>query len=260
MLPKVKILLPEWAEHVIFLADAAYASKENFRCLKKLRWFYVIACAKTWNLDDGTPLKHRLKRLQKNQFHGTWLPSCDGKRRRWFYVRQESLKLNHLGDVRTAVLIRKMLRINGQGSVVFSKMRRNDPSASARVLLTKASVVGDSRTNEDSTALSNLGFRDILTIYQRRWAIEVMFKELKSGLGLGQIQVTKDEGRVERAVALGMIAYLCLLRLNLKSNPDAKSWSVFQAKWNLLSQVFQERQLHFMKTEVANSDEYLVAA
>lgn len=146
MLPKVATFLPEWAEHVIFLADAAYASKENFQCLKKLKWYYVIACAKTWNLADGTPLKKRLQKLQKNQFHGTWLPSCDGKRRRWFYARQESLTLNHLGDV----------------TVVFSKMRRNDPSASARVLLTN---------------LSNLGFREILFMYQRRWHTEVMFKE-----------------------------------------------------------------------------------
>ena len=227
LLPTVKLLLPSWTKQVIFLADAAYASKDNFRCLKKLKWSYVIACAKTWNLADGTPLKNRLHRLQKNQFHGTWLPSGkNGKRRRWFYARQESLNLNHLGDV----------------TVVFSKTRRNNPSASAKVLLTN---------------LSNLSTRDILLIYQRRWHTEVMFKELKSGLGLGQMQVTKDEGRVERSVALSMMAYLCLLRLSLKYNSHAKSWSIFQAKWNLLAWVFQDRQIHFRKTEATTSDEYL---
>jgi len=139
-LPEVKQLLPDWVRQVIFLADAAYASKANFRCLKKLKWYYVMACAKTWNLEDGTPLKNRLIKLQKNQFKRTWIPSTDGKRHRWFHVRMENLKLNDLGDV----------------TVVFSKLRRNDSSASARVLLTN---------------LSNLTSREILMIYQRSRSI-----------------------------------------------------------------------------------------
>lgn len=212
LLPEVKKLLPDWTKQVVFLADSAYASKANFRCLKKLCWFYVIACAKTWNLADGTPLKNRLMKLQKNQFKRTWIPSGDGNRRRWFHVRQEYLELNELGYV----------------TVVFSKMRRNNPSASAKVLLTN---------------ISNLTSREILLIYQKRWHTEVMFKELKSGLGLGQMQVTKDEGRVERSIVLGLMAYLCLLRLNIKANPKMESWSIFQAKWNLLAMIFQESHL-----------------
>lgn len=221
LLPMVKGLLPDWTKQVIFLADSAYASKANFRCLNKLKWFYVIACAKTWNLADGTPLKDRLIKLQKNQFKGTWIPSGDGKQRRCFHVRKEYLKLNELGDV----------------TVVFSKTRRNNPSASAKVLLTN---------------LSNLTSREILMIYQKRWHTEVMFKELKSGLGLGQMQVTKDTGRVERSIALGLMAYICLLRLNIKANPQMNSWSIFQAKWNLLAIIFQEN--HFKKEGGYNSD------
>lgn len=229
LLPKVRGLLPSWVQLVIFTADSAYASKSNFRLLRKLKWFYVVACAKTWNLADGTPLKNRLNQLQKNQFHGTWLPSWDGQHRRWFYVRKESLCLNELGDV----------------TVVFSKCRRNDPSASAKVLLTN---------------LSKLDIRDILLIYQKRWHTEVLFKELKSGLGLGQMQVTKDTGRVERSVAMGLMAYLCLMRLHLKLQPEAKSWSVFQAKWNLLAQIFQEKQQHFKNSEVCHQHDILKSA
>lgn len=81
-----------------------------------------------------------------------------------------------------------------------------------------------------------------------------MFKELKSGLGMGQMQVTKDSGRVERSVALGMMAYLCLLRLELKANPNATSWSVFQAKWRLLGKIFDERELHLRKKGGRESD------
>lgn len=221
MLPQVKEMLPNWVQEVIFLADAAYASKDNFRCLKGLKWHYVIACAKTWNLVNGKPLKERIQRLQKQQFKGTWLPS--GKGRRWFYAKQESLNLNELGNV----------------IVVFSKLRRNASAASTRVLL---------------TSLPNLTTREILAIYQKRWQTEVMFKELKSGLGLGQMQVTKDSGRVERSVALGMMAYLCLLRLELKANPNAASWSIFQAKWRMLGKIFDERESHLRKKGGYESD------
>lgn len=227
LLPKVKMLLPAWVKQVIFLADSAYASKSNFRCLEKLKWFYVIACAKTWNLADGTPLKDKLTKLQKNQFKGTWIPSDNGKQRRWFHVRKEYLNLNELGYV----------------TVVFSKTRRNNSSASAKVLLTN---------------LPNLTSRDILIIYQKRWHTEVMFKELKSGLGLGQMQVTKDPDRVERSIVLGLMAYICLLRLSIKANPKMDSWSIFQAKWNLLAMIFQEK--HFIKKGGSNQDYDLEAA
>jgi hypothetical protein len=43
--------------------------------------------------------------------------------------------------------------------------------------------------------------------------IEVTIKELKSGLHLGQMQVTKDKERVMRSVALSVLAYRLLVRL-----------------------------------------------
>lgn len=227
LLPEVKKILPSWAKQVIFLADSAYASKANFRCLKKLNWFYVVACAKTWNLANGTPLKARLKKLQKQQFKQTWIPFKDGKRRRCFYIRKENLQLNELGDV----------------TVVFSKIRRNDAPACSRVLLTN---------------LPKLTGREILMKYQKRWHTEVLFRELKSGLGLGQMQVTRDSGRVERSIALGMMSYLCLLRMSLKANPQESSWSLFQAKWKLLAMIFEET--HFKKGEPSMSDYNLAEA
>ena len=54
--------------------------------------------------------------------------------------------------------------------------------------------------------------RDILLIYQRRWHTGVLFKELKTGLGLGQHQVTGNIGRIERSVTITLMAYLFLLR------------------------------------------------
>ena len=206
-------IIPTWAKTVIVTADAAYASKENFRTIKTLGWFYVIACAKTWNLADGSPLKERLAKLQRNQFKQTWIPSTDGKRRRFFHVRMERHNLKHLGDV----------------SVIFSKTRRNTPLKKTKVLLTNLP--------------ENVIVRDILLIYQRRWHTEVLFKELKSGLGLGEHQVTKDMGRIERSVAISLLAYLFLLRWHLEEQRFHKpNWSLFDAKqrftWDVVKEHF----------------------
>ncbi len=91
-------------------------------------------------------------------------------------------------------------------------------------------------------------------IYQKRWHTEVLFKELKSGLGLGQMQVTKEPGRVERSIALGLMSYLCLLRISLKANPKTSSWSLFQAKWNLLAMIFEETRLKKGETSMFDYD------
>jgi hypothetical protein len=43
--------------------------------------------------------------------------------------------------------------------------------------------------------------------------LTVTFKELKSDLQLGRIQVTKDPQRVRRAILMPVMAYLLLVRL-----------------------------------------------
>ena len=57
-----------------------------------------------------------------------------------------------------------------------------------------------------------------LALYLRRWPVELCIKELKSVVGLGQHQVTKDVARVERSVAVAVMAYLLLLRLRAASD------------------------------------------
>ena len=55
---------------------------------------------------------------------------------------------------------------------------------------------------------------------------QICFKELKSGLGLGQAQVTKGE----RSVALTIRAYLALLCLQAKHIKPEAAWSIFVLK------------------------------
>lgn len=210
---------PEWAETKIVLADSAFAAKDTFKLLEELGLYYVIACAKTWNFEEGIPVKEHLKKLKKHQFKKVWYSK--GNRRREFYVRKEQRAVRHLGNV----------------GVVFTKLRRNASLKATRILLTNLP--------------KELTARQILGIYHKRWMVEVLFKELKSGLGIGQHQVTRDLGRVERSISLCLMAYLMLLRLHVEvSGSKGESWSFFSAREHLSHLVMPSPASHSGKYEV----------
>jgi hypothetical protein len=70
--------------------------------------------------------------------------------------------------------------------------------------------------------------------------IEVTIKELKSGLHLGQMQVTQDKERVMRSVALSVLAYLLLVRLYGREAASTQEWSLFKRKERCIGEVAQE--------------------
>ena len=78
---------------------------------------------------------------------------------------------------------------------------------------------------------------------------QICFKELKSGLGLGHAQVTKDATRVERSVAVTFMAYLVLLRLQAKHVEPDTAWSIFVLKqrfaWDVGAQQIKRAHSHF---------------
>jgi hypothetical protein len=80
----------------------------------------------------------------------------------------------------------------------------------------------------------------ILSCYARRWDIEITFKELKGGLHLGRMQVTKEAARVERSVLLPVMAYLLLLRLYGREAATRQAVSLFQLKQRFTADVFEE--------------------
>jgi hypothetical protein len=69
--------------------------------------------------------------------------------------------------------------------------------------------------------------------------VELLVKELKGVVGLGQHQVTKQAARVERSVAVAIMAYLLLLKLRAKDIPRDKPWSAFR-----LQRVFAWEVIH----------------
>jgi len=63
---------------------------------------------------------------------------------------------------------------------------------------------------------TKLPARDIVATYERRWAIEVLFKELKGTLGLGEYQVQTRQG-IERHLHVCGLAHLALTHHSLRA-------------------------------------------
>src|SRR5262249_30808808 len=80
----------------------------------------------------------------------------------------------------------------------------------------------------------------MLSIYARRWGIEVTIKELKSGLHLGQMQGTKEAAGVTRSVALSVVADLVLVRLYGHEEARARAWSLVKLAGRVTEDVAQE--------------------
>jgi hypothetical protein len=80
----------------------------------------------------------------------------------------------------------------------------------------------------------------ILSMYAWRWGVEGTIKELKSGLHLGQMQVTNDKERVTRSVSLSVLAYLLLVCLYGREEASTKTWSLFKLKERFIGEVAHE--------------------
>jgi SRSO17 transposase len=103
---------------------------------------------------------------------------------RWMTVASVDGRLKKIGAVR----------------VVFSK-RPRDPWKNMIAIVTNATA---------------LPVRKIVAAYERRWAIEVLFKELKGTFGLGEYQVQKRQG-IQRHLHLSGLAHLTLTHHSLSA-------------------------------------------
>jgi Transposase DDE domain len=129
--------------------------------------------------------------------------------RRTFWVYAKRTRPRHLGDV----------------TVVLSKARRNDGPKQTKILVTNLP--------EAVTA------REVAGVYLRRWWVELLFKELKGVVGLGQHQVTTQTDRVERSVAVAIMVYLLLIKLRAKDIPADRPWSTFRLQRAFAWEVMQ---------------------
>ena len=219
---------PAWAHRVVVEADAGFAATKTFRLIERLGYGYVCAVARTRKFTDGRYLRDLVQHLPKSSYHRIKTSKPDGRRRDyWVYECRRSL--HDLGDV----------------TIILSKQRRNDGPKKAKIIV----------TNLDGATVGQ-----VLSYYARRWGVEVTIKELKSGLHLGRMQVTKEAARVSRAVALSVLAYLLVVRLYGKEAQAAGDYSLFRLKQRFIADVFQEHLNRREQKWQVKLDKYRLAA
>jgi hypothetical protein len=207
------LLLPAWCKQVVVVADAAYPSRANLQAIQARGWFFVLAFPRTWKLANGQHLRDLLTHLPIHLYRqirvSLVVPTA---RRRVFWTFAKQAQLAHVGEV----------------TVVLSRRRRNDSPKHTKLLVTN---------------LPHATAHLTVALYLRRWPVELCIKELKSVVGLGQHQVTKEAARVERSVAVAVMAYLLLLRVRAKHIKPGTSWSAFTLK-QALAWEWGTTQLH----------------
>ncbi|MFQ6036935.1 MAG: transposase [Sedimentisphaerales bacterium] len=119
---------------------------------------------------------------------------------------------------------------------------------------------------------TNLGAREIVSIYEKRWAVEVLFKELRGELGLGDYQVL-SEAAILKHLHLCGLAHLVLTHHSLeavgaqarKANVEVALPSMSQRLKALRSSIRHEQIKRIVKIKnhknlVQKLNKYLLAA
>jgi hypothetical protein len=200
---------PAWAERVVVTADAGMAANQTFRVIESRGWAFVFATSRTRRFCDGKQLRDLINHLPHARYRRLATRKPDG-RRADYWVYSRPARLNGLGDV----------------TIILSKQRRNDGPKRVKIIVTN---------------LEGVSAREVLGMYARRWGVELVFKELKSGLHLGRMQVTKQAERVRRSVALPVLSYLMLLRLYGHEAPG----SLFRLKERFIEEVYTHEATRF---------------
>ena len=199
---------PSWARHVVVIADAGFAANATLRLITDKHYEYVFAMPRTRKFTNGKHLRELVQHLPKSCYYRRASAKPDGRRQDyWVFVRHATL--HNLGDV----------------TMVLSKKRRNRGPNQVKIIVTN---------------LTGATVGTILSIYARRWGVELTIKELKSGLHLGRMQVTNDKARVTRSVALSVLAYLLLVRLYGSDEAVMQDWSLFKLKERFIGEVAQD--------------------
>ena len=221
---------PRWAKLVIVGGDAAYGSKANMRMVQDRdkadaarRWGFVFAIARTWKTAEEKTIKNLVTHVPHTYSQRTRVPREQARQsRKTFWTFHTRLCLRHIGEV----------------TVVLSTRGRNLGPKQTKILVTN---------------LAELTSSQVVCIYQKRWAIEILNWELKSGLGLGEHQGSGDKNRREKSVGIAVLAYLFVLRVCHHEIVPGKSWSIFQLQHALRLRVMTNQVEHKVKVEMAKT-------
>ena len=200
--------LPSWVGEVVVSGDAGFAANPTLKLIEKKGWTYVFAMARNRKLTNGKYVSDLMRHLPKSAYRRRATYKPDG-RRCDYWVFEKRATLHNLGDV----------------TIVLSKKRRNAGPNQVRLFVTN---------------LQDVKASTVLGLYAWRWGVEVTIKELKGGLHLGRMQVTRDADRVARSVALSVCAYLLLIRLYGGDKESGQPWSLFRLKQRFHADLMRE--------------------
>jgi hypothetical protein len=222
-----RFIPPPWATRVIVEGDAAYGSQDNMQMVMQRdtddptrRWGFVFAIARTWKTVEDKAIKNLVTHLPRQYYQRTRvsrLPGAQGCKTFWVYSTR--LCLRHIGDV----------------TVVLSKRGRNLGPKQTKILVTN---------------LDEWIPRQVVGVYQRRWPVEQINHELKTDLGLGEHQVSAEEGRIEKSFGIGVLAYLFLIRVGHQEILPGTSWSIGQLQHALRLRIITKQVEHNVKTRL----------
>jgi hypothetical protein len=103
------------------------------------------------------------------------------------------------------------------------------------------------------THLAELTPSQVVCVYQKRWAIALVNWELKSGLGVGEHQVSGDKDRSEKSVGMAVLAYLFVVRVCHHEIVAGKPWSIFQLQHTLRFRGMAKQIEHNVKVKMPKS-------
>jgi hypothetical protein len=221
---------PRWAPRVIVGGDAASGSKANIRMVQDRdkadaarRWGFVFAIARTWKTVEDKSLKNLVTHVPHKYYQCTRVAREPGKKgRKTFWTYSTCLCLRHVGEV----------------TVVLSKKGRNLGPQQTKILVTNLTTLTPSQ---------------VVGISQKRWAIALLNWELKSGLGLGEHQVSGNKDRSEKSVGIAVLAYVLVIRVCHHEIVPGKPWSIFQLQHTLRLRVMTNQVEHKVKVKMAKT-------
>ena len=209
-------------EHIPIMLDVCIYNPLSMKSFHGISGRNVLKCLPKTCIGK-VRLKNLVTHVPHKYYQCTRVPREHGRRgRRTFWTYHTRLCLRHVGDV----------------TVVLSKKGRNVSPHNTKLLVTN---------------LAELTPSQVVCIYQKRWAIELMNWELKSGLGLGEHQVSGDNNRSEKSVGIAVLAYLLVMRMCHHEIVPGKPWSIFQLQHALRLRVMTNQVEHQVKVKMAKT-------
>ena len=83
--------------------------------------------------------------------------------------------------------------------------------------------------------------------------IEQINRELKTDLGLGEHQLSGQEGRIEKSFGIAVLAYLLLIRACHQEIRPGTSWSIAQLQHALRLRIITTQVEHNVKTRLTKA-------